>query len=700
MKYKGGKLAIPAVPGAGKTFVLTKLATKLVETLEDKESLLILTYMNSSVNNFKLKIMAGLQSQGKFKYYKNLEIKTIHRLGSDLIKEYGGGIGIGENFTIISEANKYYIMSLILAEYEVEKNNDLDYFLNKKYQSGVIKNRWKRTLINITLKMISKMKNHQVTAKKIYSKSKKYRRDSLLRVVGEMYYRYDQKCKSEGILDYDDILLLTYKLLKENPDLTKNLKKKYKYIFEDEAQDSNLLQNKIINLISNGNLVKVGDPNQSILGTFTSSSPEIFKNYIRNNPKVNMFTAGRSNRDIIEIANFLVELVKTKDRLKEMKGALEYQMIKPVVEADSKSNPKTLNYGVKTIKNLGWEEEKESLLNFIKKFMAKYPNKRIGVLFPTNYKLNEVAGVLRKERVNFQMLSDIPENLWRLMNFLGDFLEYIAKPFETKKLIKLLERNFFIYAPLEIRDEISKFIKRRPLEEVIYDNKEYPMIEGKYLKKYKDALKKIKAVLELNQSSLEKTIIFIGEIFEINGEEKLFLEKISYDLKKILRYNPKWSLSDIANNLKSSINNEFSYLAKSVEEECIIEKKEKFNLTLSNYHKSKGMEWDLVYLVGVDNKAFPISLNEINFGYLYYLKKEYEYPDVFVEKEFLREFIDKQNQLTVKNYKLEKLKENIRLLYVGVTRAKEYLVLSGDVEHGMFYLEAIEKYIKKRNLQY
>jgi DNA helicase-2/ATP-dependent DNA helicase PcrA len=696
MKYKSGKLAIPAVPGAGKTFILTRLAGKLVEDIEEDEKLLILTYMNSSVNNFKHRIMELLQSRNKYSLFKNFEIKTIHKLGSDLLREYGGKIGILDGFQTLTDANKYYLMSLVVMEYRRENPRDFDYFIDSKYGGTREKIKWNEELVNMTLRMIGILKNKGVTAKQLYSKSKKYRKDSLLRVIGELFYRYDIKCKKDGILDYDDILFYTYKLLMENSEIVQKLKKEYRYIFEDEAQDSNILQNKIIRLISNGNLVKVGDPNQSILATFTASTPELFKNFIKSTLKVEMFTASRSSREIIEIANFLVDMVTKKHPLEGVKNALEPQLIKPVLDGEYPKNPKINTYGVKAIKTLGWDEERNKLIKGIEGFIKKYPEKTVGILLPTNYKVDEVAKILRKKEIKFQILSDIPETLLELMNFLGDILEYIARPYENRRLIQFLENNFFDREDEKIKQEISKFIKLNMIEDVIY-GVGTPNLDDEKLKKYKKIMKKLRATLDFNSNSLEKIIVFIGEIFEIHDEKKLLLEKISYDLKKILKYNPKWSLLDLAKNLKEAKNSEFTYMAKAVEEESVIEKKEKYNITLTSYHRSKGMEWDFVYLVGVDNKTFPVHLNDTNYGYCYYLKKEYQYPKIFVEREFEREFIDRDTKFNVVQNKMEKVAENIRLLYVGITRAKEYLMMSGNVENGTYYLGEIEKYIKKRN---
>ena len=208
MNYTCGKMAIPAVPGGGKTFILSRLAVKLVKKLEGEEEILILTYMNSSVNNFKHRIMELLQKRGEYELYRKFQIKTIHKLGSDLLREHGDSVGITEGFQTMTDANRYYLMSLVVMSYRREKPGDLDSFLDAKYGGTGIQVRWDKELVNLTLKMISVMKNKGMTAKRLYSRSKKYRKDSLLRVVGELFYRYDLECKKDGLLDYDDIYFI------------------------------------------------------------------------------------------------------------------------------------------------------------------------------------------------------------------------------------------------------------------------------------------------------------------------------------------------------------------------------------------------------------------------------------------------------------------------------------------------------------
>ena len=151
-----------------------------------------------------------------------------------------------------------------------------------------------------------------------------------------------------GLLDYDDILILAYKALSSDEALKIKFQNRYSYIFEDECQDSNELQGKIIKLIAenNNNLVRVGDVNQSINGTFSSSDPKYFKEFMEeadNCYKMDM--SNRSSKDIIELANELVNFVTDEFYLEECRNALEKLEVRIVPEGKGyKENPKPDKY--------------------------------------------------------------------------------------------------------------------------------------------------------------------------------------------------------------------------------------------------------------------------------------------------------------------------------------------------------------------
>ena len=141
---------------------------------------------------------------------------------------------------------------------------------------------WENGFYDLVGNAIGELKYKEISTEKLECiVSDEYK--GILKIILPIYKEYDKKLKQNGLLDYDDILILAYRALTLDENLRIKFQNKYKYIFEDECQDSNEIQGKIIKLIckENNNLVRVGDINQSITGTFSSSDPKYFKEFIQ-----------------------------------------------------------------------------------------------------------------------------------------------------------------------------------------------------------------------------------------------------------------------------------------------------------------------------------------------------------------------------------------------------------------------------------
>jgi len=703
LEYREGRLGIPAVPGAGKTFILSHLAAKLIDKeLKDGEEILILTYMNSSVINFKNRISEILSSETNFK--NKFQVMTIHKLTNEILRDNLYKIGLSNEYKTITNSNMYHLISMAINDYKKDNQNEIDYFIETSEISEKSHKKWNDELIRIILRLISKVKNLSISPERLHSETKKYAKGSLLKIVGEVYMRYDKLCKREGFLDYDDLLYLCHKILSEDAELCESYKNKFKYIFEDEAQDSNYLQNKILKLISNGNLVKVGDLNQSILSTFTSSSPKLFKSFLKANPVTEMFTAGRSSREILDLANFFVDYVRREHPLKEARSALAEQMIKEVAKGSSPYNPKVDTYGIKTFIEETEDKELERMGSFIEAFSKKYPDKKAAVLFPKNFQIEKAGRVLKRKQVKFQVLADISENLLETLEFMGDLLAFLSKPFDNRRLITLIQGHLMEGIEGKEFQEFIPYLKGINLENIFYRRNDLNIPEkfttASWWINFEKNIKKLKLLLEFPQNSLEKLLLFIGDIYSFEADQLLLIEKISLDLKRIFKLNPRWTLFDLSLEMKKSRGSEFTYLAKAVESETEELPKEKYNITLTTYHKSKGMEWDMVWLFNVNSDSFPVYLSDNDYGRQQYLKEPYVYPGDYLEDEFRKTFINKKYENITLKRKSERISESIRLLYVGITRAKEYLVISCNGDSDIFYFREINKLIEEGQKRY
>ncbi|GLI57430.1 DNA helicase [Propionigenium maris DSM 9537] len=696
MGYTRGYMGIPAVPGAGKTFILSHLVAKLArEELQEGEEILILTYMNSSVINFKERIREVLGEEGA-QYLKRIRVITIHKLTSEILRENQERTGLANDYSNLTQANMYYLMSLAVNAYKKEKQKDFEFFLDVNEKNERNYKRWSDELVQMTLKLVSKCKNEDISPERLYSITKKYRRESILRVGGDLYSRYDKLCKKGGYLDYDDLLYLAYRLLKENKEVAERYRKKYRYILEDEAQDSNRIQNKILKLITNGNFVRVGDLNQSILATFTNSSPQLFSDYLKAHPTAPMFTAGRSSREICNLANFFVEDTRKNHPLKVARTALANQKISPVAAGDYPPNPQMDVYGIKAISEDTEYREMNKMAAFIDAFSKKYPEKRVAILFPKNYQIENAAKLFKKKGMKFQILADISERLVETLDFLGDLLLFLSRPYDGRKLVGILAH--LVELDPERDSKLMRYLEGISMEKLFFSQDELNISEemknNEHWEEISKNIRRMKILLEFPQNSLERLLLFSGEIFNFTAEQQLLIEKVSGDLRRIFKLNPRWSIYDLAGELKKTRASEFTYLAKSVEEETEEKIEERYNITLTTYHKSKGMEWDMVWLFNVNSNSFPAYLSDNDYGRQNYLKKEYEYPRDYMEGEFRREFISREYENISIKRKSERIAECTRLIYVGITRAREYLILSCNEGHDNYYFRRIRDFIE------
>ena len=694
LEYKKGRMAVPSVPGAGKTFILTNLVKKLiVEDRIENSKILILTYMNSAVSNFNIRINELLRKSGlgdKKKY----EVITIHSFASKIVKENTNKLNLASNYGMVDGNIQNVFIADAVREWRNQNEELFKSFLEKKEYT-----KWQMSLENISRFIISNLKSNAITVREVYSKISKLPKDSILKMCIQIYKSYQTKLENNALLDFDDILHYAYILLKENKDLRKEYTKKYKYILEDEAQDSTIIQNRILNLIGI-NWVKVGDFNQSIMGTFTASEPKIFENFIKKvKNKKQMFTAGRSSEDIIKVANEFVRWVTKDYEIEECKEALLPQYIKKVKKGEFPQNPKIEKFGIKAYRKKNMDEELEFVVKMAKNYHKKNSQKSISILFPSNFMIEKCAKLLEKAGVEYKTLSDISSQNIDFFETLADLIAFLDKPFLSQNLINLLKREF----KNEDIKKITEFIGKIPLENLLYPSKKganytpKEIIDLEIWSTIIEYINKIKKILNFPKISLEKLLIYIGEIFNVNNEEKIIINGIAGELKSFYRLNPKWGLSDLEKELRRGKGNRFSIFAKFLFTLKGEEESDENKVTLTTYHKSKGAEWDFVILTGLNNYNFPAKLTDGFRGEYYYLREKYANPTALAKAEIGKYILGTNQNEPMKQAKIDKISEGIRLIYVGLTRAKENLVLT--VGEGRNFPSAcfyeLERIIKK-----
>lgn len=692
IQYEGGKMAVPAVPGAGKTFIVTNLVAKLLEEKrQGKGKILILTYMNSAVNNFKVRIKKILEEKN-IEEQNSYEVMTIHSLAVKIIKEKPEVVMLNEDFNIADDLQKTMILSECINNFKLNGGEKAFRFFVKEQKDPMWLDRqldaWEKGFYDLVQNTISELKYKDITPQKLEEYMRENRR-GILKIILPIYTEYEKKLKANGLLDYDDMLILAYKALSADEDLKKKYQKKYQYVFEDECQDSNEIQGKIIGLIceEHNNLVRVGDINQSITGTFSSSDPKFFKEFIENSDYCyRMDMSNRSSKDIINLANELVRYV-TQNLQEECRDALEEMDIKTVpTNMGYKENPQPDRYQISYKYYETFDKEIEQTVKFVRNINKKYPDKSIGILVPYNDHINLVAKELVKEDLEFEELGPNSLRKRRVIDNIALIIDFILNCDEEEKLIEVLDKVYIKTDNKEGKKDFLQLLRENKytVEDLLYDKECSKDIiidtDSELYKSFLYGLESLKNIIEYPLTRIDKLILFIGDSMLMEKEERAIVDYLGFYVKYLLAENNSMNLQQIYNLLSDRKNRVFSYIIEVVSE---INGYEPLpgSITVCNYHKSKGLEWDCVFLLGMTEFNFPDNIYQKFQCDKWYLKEKYKNPESNIKAEI--DFIS-SGEVT-KNYAKETkenlIKEKIRLLYVGITRAKEMLILSASAKN-------------------
>ncbi|MEA2008393.1 MAG: ATP-dependent helicase, partial [Chloroflexota bacterium] len=345
LEYTSGTMGVSAVPGSGKTWTLSLLAADIISrnVLDLDQEVLIVTLVNSAVDNFTQRISSFLKDRGMLPHL-GYRVRTLHGLAHDIVRERPALVGLDSNFQIIDDREAIKIRAAAAEEWLYQHPSSLDDYLNPDFDEGkrdwVRREKLPRLVNDIALQFIRTAKDMQLTPNAI-----RERLDGLpiplpLAEAGlEIYASYQRSLAYRGAVDFDDLIRLAYLALTLDEDLLARLRHQWPYILEDEAQDSSRVQEKILRLLAQ-NWVRVGDPNQAIYESFTTANPQFLRDFIANaDAKRTLPTSGRSTPSIIKLANYLVDWSRKEHPLEAARDALSPNEIKPTAPGDTQPNP-------------------------------------------------------------------------------------------------------------------------------------------------------------------------------------------------------------------------------------------------------------------------------------------------------------------------------------------------------------------------
>lgn len=577
--HLNGPCLVLAGAGSGKTRVLTTRIAYLIDNGISSYNILAITFTNKAAKEMKERVETLVPGNYAF-------LGTFHSLGVRILRENSKECGLESNFTILDSDD---VLSLIK---RIMKNKAID---PKELAPSYVRNR------------ISFIKNENLSSREI---------DNLFNTISEkrvldIYQTYQELIHKNNSVDFDDLLVLPVELFKKYPEILDKYQEKFKYILVDEYQDTNEVQYQFNKLLASKyrNLFVVGDANQSIYGFRNANFRNIlnFEKDYKDAYVVTLESNYRSTNNILECANCVIRNNKERKEL-NLKG--------------------TIGDGVKTqyITCENGKMEALTIIDEIKKLYNQgYDYKDIGILYRTNGQSRLLEEVFLKENIPY--------------NVVGAYYFYQRK--EIKDLLsylKLINNQNDDIALRRVINEPKRGIGEKAIENLSNEATRLGSSMFDAISKGKElAFKDLILDMIKAQDNLSLTE-FIDYVIDKSGmKESLTSEK---SLENDLRLDNLEEFKSVTASFEErtgSVN-----LSDFLEEISLVadiseHKEEKDAVTLMTIHSAKGLEFDCVFLCGMEEGIFP---HQNSFG-----------SDAEIEEER-------------------------RLCYVGITRARKVLYLT------------------------
>jgi DNA helicase-2/ATP-dependent DNA helicase PcrA len=730
LRYSGGTLGISAVPGSGKTHILSALAAQIISSgvLGVDQEVLIVTLVNSAVDNFSSRISGFIRESGLIPHL-GYRVRTLHGLAHDIVRENPALVGLDNRFAIVDEREAEFIRkeaaNAWLAAHPYDLDELLDPELDQSKRDWVMRQQLPDLVNSLALAFIRSAKDNRQTPDSLRARldpstgSVQVPRLPLpLAEMGwDIYTNYQRALTYRGAVDFDDLIRLALDALTLSPELLERLRKRFPFILEDEAQDSSALQEQILGKLSTGNWVRVGDPNQAIFETFTTAKPEYLLRFIEEAEyKQDLPVSGRSQPAIIALANQLIDWTRTGHPLPEVQNALTVPYIQATDPDDPQPNPADDPAGIHLIgKKYTPDEEVEAVVKSLEKWLPENQDSTVAVLVPRNARGVDVITKLKERKLDYVEYLSSTSTTRAAAGALGNIAAYLADPSSASKLARVYQvwrrawreddgqKAFYAHLTELVRKcgEVEAFIAPRP------DRNWLSSLGESESEEVLAELEAFRAVVRRWQGTtllpIDQLILTLAQDLFTEPADLALAHKLALVLRTVANDHADWRLPELTAELGVVAKNERRFLGFSADDSGFDPARHEGKVVVSTMHKAKGLEWDRVYLMSVNNYDFPSGMaNDRYISEKWFVRgvsiqqggssspegvsrPAYSTTGLNLEAEALAQL---QNALTASEYnwqaegeatlraRSDYVRERLRLLYVGITRAKRDLILT------------------------
>ena len=705
-----GKYLVLAGPGTGKTFTIIQRIKSMIEREIEPDKILCLTFTDAAANEMKVRLEKELD-----KLSIDVDIFTYHSFCCNLIDLYPDEFELPHSYKIMTDAvsrafikecideinpkefrttknDPYYYIDTIKRRIEEIKKHRLDkeqYFNNIKTNPY-----WEPELFRLKDELEAKLKKGDSRTKTLVNSIEKHRKKlEQARELWEFYERYQAKMDENHYIDYNDMINSVLDKFEESPAFLDKAANKYEYILVDEYQDTNQSQNEIVfqltHALKSENVFVVGDDDQ-IIYTFQGAKLDTIEKFLEEFPDTKVICLEDNMRSTQWILDTAREIAKQDTRrLEDNQKFAGYKISKNLTAKNEKLFDK--NKPVRCFKYADLMQEYTEIVDEIEKLVSSSDcpkddegNKKlseIAILTRTNGELSEFAEMLKARNIPFELKDGKSIFAIQAVNILIYYMQMLVNPeMNSFRIFQLLLAKPFSINPkdyLKLYENLSKYktfieaIRAIPESEFIEPEKIKKFIETyDYLSVYKTKENIKNTVLEIGS----KTGIFNYYLnTELNQSENIM------GLKRII--DEASSYSDI---YKAHFLEEFVEYLKILSEDGIAILTDKAPVAMNaiqlcTYYSAKGREFEYVYMPTLNADKWESDTRTLR-------------PEIPV---------DKSEYKTKEELNELKLSDRIKVMYVGMTRAKHTLRLSyvqtinGKAKKPSVFISTIQDMLEK-----
>ena len=546
-----GPMLVMAGAGSGKTKVLTTRIAYMIDKGIDPYNILAITFTNKAANEMKERIINLIGDKAKM-----MQISTFHSFGLTIIKKYYEYVNLNKNFTIIDSDDALALIKKLV--------KDLGYD-PKHYSPKTIRNK------------ISSAKNELMSPDEL----DKFTCNELDSVVVSIYRKYQDRLISNNSVDFDDLLLLPIRIFKTHPEVLKLYQEEYKYILIDEYQDTNQVQYILTKMLSAKykNICVVGDQDQSIYG-FRGSNYRNILNFEKDYPNAVVIMLEENYRSTKTILGAANDIIANNKNRRDKNLWTSNEVGDKITSKRCMDEKEEANYVVSEINKL---------------ISSGVSNSDIAILYRTNAMSRNIEENMLGENIPYKIVGSF---YFYNRREIKDLISYLRLIYNTSDDISL---SRIINVPK--RKIGLKTLEKISLKAINENKSMFDSIEsGKELEFKKLILELIKdseemSLTELVDDILDKTGIK-KELEKENTIESIARLENLEEFKSItLNFEARYGIISLEDFL-----NEIS-LVSDIEEA----KDNKDVVTMMTVHAAKGLEFDYVFLVGMEENLFPHS---------------------------------------------------------------------------------------------